>query len=461
MSADNIPNAHPRRVLVVGGGASGLVTLRNLLDRGEFDDVQLVERRQDLGGVWKLDEENGKWASPAYRGLIGNVLPEFLSFSAHEPFPEPPNTAQGQPFPSLSETHAYLRGFAAPLVAAGKIRLNMEVVAVDEFEGHAGWSVRMRDWARGGELLEEAWDAVVIAVCAYDHAAYPETPGVEELRRTPLASHCKTWRGPEGYENKRVLVVGNANSGNDIAAQLAPVARAVFQSIRRPNWPGFPSLPDERIERVKPVAAYTIHSGTATACLIDGTVIPALDAVIFATGYYPHPDFVRVRGEDGQLRCFVKPEDRHVPDLHRYTLYVRNPSLAFVGTAIASYTPFTIADVCSTWLALAWSSGGGVTYPTTVAELLVFERDRMAAVAAGRAEMAATTECGEASSLASYGVLGPFEEEFAAGLRKEIVEARPELDGVLSRWNPERTEAREAMFPVKKRALELARDGAF
>ena len=44
--------AHRRRVLIIGGGPCGLVTLRNLLERGTFDDVQLVERRDNIGGVW-------------------------------------------------------------------------------------------------------------------------------------------------------------------------------------------------------------------------------------------------------------------------------------------------------------------------------------------------------------------------------------------------------------------------
>lgn len=44
--------AEPKRVLVIGGGPCGLVALRNLLERGEFDDVQLVERRDNIGGVW-------------------------------------------------------------------------------------------------------------------------------------------------------------------------------------------------------------------------------------------------------------------------------------------------------------------------------------------------------------------------------------------------------------------------
>ena len=42
----------PQRVLVIGGGPTGLVALRNLLERGKFEHVELWERRDDIGGVW-------------------------------------------------------------------------------------------------------------------------------------------------------------------------------------------------------------------------------------------------------------------------------------------------------------------------------------------------------------------------------------------------------------------------
>ena len=42
----------PRRILVIGGGPTGLVALRNLTERGQFERVELVERRDDVGGVW-------------------------------------------------------------------------------------------------------------------------------------------------------------------------------------------------------------------------------------------------------------------------------------------------------------------------------------------------------------------------------------------------------------------------
>lgn len=46
--------AVPQRVLVIGGGPSGLVTLRNMIERGGFTHVELYERRDDVGGVWSV-----------------------------------------------------------------------------------------------------------------------------------------------------------------------------------------------------------------------------------------------------------------------------------------------------------------------------------------------------------------------------------------------------------------------
>jgi hypothetical protein len=203
------------------------------------------------------------------------------------------------------------------------------------------------------------------------------------------------------------------------------------------------------------------EGGVVDAHLADGNVIHDLDGVLFGTGYRPFPDFVRVLDRDTETLVplvTAKTSPARVPRLHRYTLYAHNPTLAFVGSAFVCYTPFTIADMCSTWLALAWTSA--VAYPTTLYGLLEFEAERLAVVAAAREEMEAATDGGmtEASALVAYGVLGPFEETFASGLRAEVVQARPELATVLPVWNPERTAAREAMFKTKRAALELARE---
>ena len=158
-----------------------------------------------------------KWPSPAYKGLIGNVLPEFLSFSEF-PFPEPPTTPH-QPFPTLVETHAYLRAFSEPHLKDGRIKLNREVVSVSECQPEdggigEGWQVTFRDW--NGEIqgtrreVEEFWDAVVIATGLWDSPVWPDTEGLEELKNIGMAKHGKWYRGPEVFEGKvRISLIFN------------------------------------------------------------------------------------------------------------------------------------------------------------------------------------------------------------------------------------------------------------
>ena len=68
-----------------------------------------------------------RWPSPAYKGLIGNILPQFLSFSEF-PFSEPLSSPH-QPFPSLVETYAYLRSFAETYLKDERIKLNREFLS--------------------------------------------------------------------------------------------------------------------------------------------------------------------------------------------------------------------------------------------------------------------------------------------------------------------------------------------
>ncbi|KAF8884130.1 hypothetical protein BD779DRAFT_791507 [Infundibulicybe gibba] len=453
-----------RSILVVGGGPSGLVALRNLVGTGGFNRVELVERRGNIGGVWYSDDDDlrnndgrPRWPTPAYPGMIGNVLPEFLTFSGHR-FPE--RQDPHQPFPTLEETQKYLTDFSRPFRERGLIRLNTEVVRIEEQEA-GGWKVLMKDWNNGaGTEMQELWDAVVVSNGWCDNPVWPGTKGLEELEAIGRATHAKWWRGAMKYQDKSVLVVGNANSSNDIAAHLAPVAKTpVYQSVRRVAFPGFPSLPDPRIVMVPSVDEYSMTEAGETPRIIakctDGTQVTDIDHVIVGSGYKPNPGFIYVldRSKQGtmELGPLMSPSvvPHRIPSVHRHILYAYNPTLAFVGSTM-SYTPFTIADVGSTWLALAWR--GEIQFPSTPEELLVFERERLAAVEKFRLEY------GNPSSLMVYSVLGNDEQEYARGLKAEIVAVRPEFAEILPEWNDKRTAHREAMFATKLDALRFARD---
>ncbi|KIK97591.1 hypothetical protein PAXRUDRAFT_136001 [Paxillus rubicundulus Ve08.2h10] len=453
------------RVLIIGGGPCGLVSLRNFLDRAQFDDVQLVERRDNIGGVWyrppsgRFGDSNwgradqNTWASPAYPGLIGNVLPEFLSFSG-QPFPPP---RSGQQFPELLETYEYLNAFARPLFERGKIRLNHEVTRVDEVEeaDGGGWRVVMTDWTAGesGVRKEEMWDAVVVTTVWFDNAYYPNVEGLDTIKETGRVRHAKTWRGPSGYEGKRVLIVGNANSANEMAAQVALVSQIpVYRSIRRKSI--FPSLPNDRIEDIGPVVRYAHTGGKITAHTQDRT-IEDLDYVLFGTGYFPDVPYLHVLEpgspdcSEGSTRLLVPLTSRsiqpsRIPSLYRHVTYAHNPSLAFIG-ALVSFTPFVMADLTSTWLALVWS--GHIEIPCTIEDRLADEQVRLKKLHQRR------SETDNPSDLVSFHSLGRYELPYAKDTRAEVVSAMPEMGDVLARWDDEQDSRRFAMYATKLDSL--------
>jgi hypothetical protein len=51
-------------------------------------------------------------------------------------------------------------------------------------------------------MVEEIWDAVVIANGWHDNPVWLETEGLEELKENRLVKHAKSWRGLTGYEGK-------------------------------------------------------------------------------------------------------------------------------------------------------------------------------------------------------------------------------------------------------------------
>lgn len=249
----------PETVLVIGGGATGLVTLRNLAEARGHDsegayplfEPLLVERRDDVGGVWYWSDETyalertlgpekvqgltsvfdpkgtPHWPSPAYLNLRGNVLPEFLEFSGKK-FDPPAN---GETFPSMGETHNYLKSFAAPY--RRYIKCRVEVLRVQELPGDRGWEVTLKHWSDSAVPRTEAvtftpvvetrvFDRVIVAAGWYDTPYYPDVEGIQLAKEQGHIHHCKHYRDSTPYIGKKVVVVGNNNSANEVAAHLAP-----------------------------------------------------------------------------------------------------------------------------------------------------------------------------------------------------------------------------------------------
>ena len=108
----------------------------------------------------------------------------------------------------------------------------------------------------------------------------------------------------------------------------------------------------------------------------------------------------------------------------------------------------TMCSPC--WLSLAWTHE--CPYPTTPLGRLQYEADRLAVIQQRRAEMTNPT------SFLTFSVMAQDEESYGAGLRGDVVAARPGLDEVLPVWDQKTTEERTTMHGLKLESLIYTRD---
>ena len=202
-----------QRVAVIGAGAGGLSATRHLLEAGQ--QVVVFEKGSHVGGLWVYDNDNG--LSVAYESLHINSEPTVTSYRG---YPFPPGTPV---FPAHRHVASYLSAFTDDFGIRPLIRFNTTVTQVAPTDD-GRWTVHTET----GD--PETFDAVVVAPGHQGVPAHPEWAPAFEGEYL----HSHSYRRPQDFEGKRVLVVGVGNSGLDIAADLAPFAASTTTSARSP-----------------------------------------------------------------------------------------------------------------------------------------------------------------------------------------------------------------------------------
>lgn len=204
--------ATDKSVGIIGAGAGGLSAARYLLEAGH--DVELFEAGSYVGGLWVSDNDNG--LSVAYDSLHINSEPLTTAF---EGYPFPPGTPL---FPSHRQVAAYLNAFADDFDIRRRIRFRSRVVSVAPIGDR--WRIELSDGS------SRQFDAVVVASGHQGVPAHPEW--ADDFEGEYL--HSNSYRTPQAFESKRVLVLGVGNSGLDIASDLVPYASETISAARSP-----------------------------------------------------------------------------------------------------------------------------------------------------------------------------------------------------------------------------------
>ncbi|OYO14031.1 flavin-containing monooxygenase [Enemella evansiae] len=289
------------RLIIVGGGQSGLAAARAWREKG-WEPV-VLEAGQEPVGSW-----------PRYYDSLHLFSPRrFSAFPGHS-FPGDPDG-----YPGRDEVVDYLRGYARSLDVEFRTGARVVDVAAD------GPSFAV-DLADGSGLVG---DALVAASGSFGNPHVPTMPGLEAFGGSVL--HVAGYRSPEDFSGQRVVVVGAGNSAVQVAHELAEHAKtslAVRDRVRFApqviagrdlHW----WLRVSRADLLPPSVLERLVTGTPvidagkyqkaleagrpdqrpmfTAFTPDGVVWPdgsreRIDAVVFATGYRPHLPYLRSLG---------------------------------------------------------------------------------------------------------------------------------------------------------------------
>lgn len=206
-----------RRLAIIGGGSSGLITLRYALEELAEWEICCFEKTSDIVGCWGNPP-------PGFVSTSTRYTTQFSCFQSYEPVVLRDNqdckgTQQCPDFFNGSEYGRYLTEFADTFRLRSHIRLNSIVTAVEP--GDEGWKLTIDCQ---GETHTEEFSAVVFC-----------TGLVNQIR--PLECSVETLRtiDPEQpIENRTIVVIGGGESGVDMAHRLAQpeMGNNVFLSLR-------------------------------------------------------------------------------------------------------------------------------------------------------------------------------------------------------------------------------------
>jgi putative flavoprotein involved in K+ transport len=303
--------SHLLDVLVIGAGQAGLALGHHLAARGA--DFLLVDAGPEIGSSWRNRWDSLRLFSPAQYDSLPGL-----------PFPAPADT-----HPSKDDVADYLAAYARHFALT--VRLNTPVARLHRDADGAFTATTPTGTLRARQVVVATGPFQIPHIPAL---AAQLDPGVPQL-------HSAEYRNPTQVPGAgRVLVVGAANSGLQIAAELGATQPVTVAVGTRPTelpqriagrdlffWlskSGFFTVPVHTRVARRLRARGDIVIGTRsrtlrrrgidfrprltdlagrTATFADGSTA-AVDAVVWATGYRPDHSWLHVPGVvvDGQVR---------------------------------------------------------------------------------------------------------------------------------------------------------------
>merc|ERR1712178_38486 len=213
------------------------------------------------------------------------------------------------------------------------LQLSCKVRAVEPVESRIegrpnSWSVTVDRLSEddNNALDHYNFDAVVVCNGHYRVPRYPKIDGFDDFKGIVMHSH--NYREPSAFKGMRVIVIGHANSGQDISREVANVANTVYVCANRekswiapPAYGGTFTISSRNIIECKMVQKLTGN----TAITDCRSVLEDIDAIVICTGYKYSFPFLS--------ESIIGVKDSRVQDVYRHIFPTSqySPFLSFIG----------------------------------------------------------------------------------------------------------------------------------
>ncbi|MFA0963610.1 ArsO family NAD(P)H-dependent flavin-containing monooxygenase [Roseivirga sp. BDSF3-8] len=194
-------------VIVIGGGQSGLAVGYYL--RREKLSYLILDAQEKPGGAWQHAWDSLTLFSQAQSSSLPGVM-----------FPG------GSDYPHRDEVINYLQMYESRyhLPVKRAVRVNDVRRKEEDFE----------ITTNKGEFTAKT---IINATGTWSKPNIPDIPGLESF--SGISIHSSAYKNPELFTGKKVLIVGEGNSGAQIMSELSKVAEATWATTRVPVF-----LPD-------------------------------------------------------------------------------------------------------------------------------------------------------------------------------------------------------------------------
>ncbi|RKU41929.1 hypothetical protein DL546_002645 [Coniochaeta pulveracea] len=331
---------------------------------GEYLTDTVIREQTEVGGVWNYCEKPSPtlrvpqvsafvppdppvqrsptvFSTPMYDVLHTNIPWPLMKYSDQD-FPK-----DSLIFPSRQAVQDYLVDYSRDIRHLIRFSTLVRDIRLRQEEGRDQWDV-VSESTETRERRTNTYDAVVVASGHYSTPYIPEVMNIREFHEAhpEVISHSKSYRSPEHFKNKKVVVVGNSASGLDIASQISKVCqKPLLLSVHTPSPPE--NLEWAGAEEVPVIDEFLVaERGVQFA---DGRIERDLDAILYATGYLFTFPFLT------SLEPPLVSDGRRVHGLYKHLIHIQHPTLVFPGLPI-KVVPFPLAESQAAVFSRVWAN---------------------------------------------------------------------------------------------------------